>query len=109
MFHLWLAASDAEILMHKDGKRAFSIDHGFFLEWNNETIQKDIYAELLMALDSENIEIALYELENLDRKKIVEAFAFIPDEWMIHIKNIAYFIEKILQRRVIVRSMLTAL
>ena len=104
VYHLWLVAYDAEILIHENGKEAFSIDHGFFLWWHKETLQKDLYSELLAVLDEKEIESALNELENIDQKRVIEQFAFIPKNWGMDMRSAAYLAWRILQRKAEVRT-----
>ena len=108
VYHLWLVADDGEILISKDGKQAFSIDHGFFLKWNNENMPTAVYTDLLTAVDDNTIEDALDELESIEQERIVDQFACIPEEWLSSgIKGVAFLTEKILQRRAEVRAKVT--
>jgi hypothetical protein len=110
VFHIWLVAHDAEILIQEDGNEAFSIDHGFFLHWNIHNTPYEVYAELLAALDAEDIEIALNELESIDQRRVVEQFAFIPAEWLSNdIRGVAFLAEKIVQRRGEVRTKISSM
>lgn len=107
VFHFWLGAFDAEVLIHENGKDVFSIDHGFFLEWNrHETLQKEVYGELLTVICEEDIEIALHQLERLEETKVRVIFADIPEEWIpgINARNLTFLADKLLQRRLEVRA-----
>ncbi len=96
VFHIWLVAHDAEILIQEVGEEAFSIDHGFFLQWNTDNTPYEFYAQLLAALDDKDIELALNELESIDQRRVVEQFAFIPEGWLSSgIRGVAFLTEKI--------------
>lgn len=81
VFHLWLVSYDAELLISENGKEAASIDHGFFLDWQNKHPPANLYAALLTKMEKNEIDQALTELEQVDERLILEQFIGIPSEW----------------------------
>lgn len=107
IFHIWLAADDAEILIHENGKDAFSIDHGLFLmNWQQDRFQTGIYAALLAVLDEKNIESALHELESIAEERVREAFASLPEGWVADVQEheIQFLAGAIVRRKSEVRA-----
>ncbi len=98
VFHFWLVGFGAELLIAENGGDAFSIDHGFFLDWQNKHLPVDVYATLLAKVEKNEIDQALAELEHVEEQRIVEQFAGIPAEWREG-ENLGYLAWNMLQRR----------
>ncbi|HEU5379738.1 MAG TPA: hypothetical protein VFV38_30305 [Ktedonobacteraceae bacterium] len=107
VFHVWLVADDAAILIHENGKDALSIDHGFFLmKWQNDTHQIEVYARLLAVIDEKSIESALYELESIGEERVRKAFKCLPEGWVADAKEtgLQFLAKVIVQRKAEVRA-----
>lgn len=119
VFQTWLRGTDQAALVSADGRKALSIDHGYYLagqtQWNRTELDQPLPVNLVQfAQYQQHIEFTIFEpmlqeLNNLGEMDILKAFAAVPAEWGGTIDFRAKLAHMVLQRRTSVKQVIEAI
>lgn len=119
VFQTWLRGSDPAALVSADGRKALSIDHGYYLagqtQWNRTELDHPLPVNLVQFTQyQQRIEFSMFEpilqeLNMLDEMDILKAFAAVPAAWGGTIDFRAKLAHMVLQRRAAVEQVIATI
>jgi HipA-like kinase len=118
VYQTWLRGEDIAALVSSDGRKAISIDHGYYLSgpnWDRTKLANPLHVPAVviapqrLPIDSTLFQPVLEELRLFSELDILQAFASIPPEWGGTISFRAMLASMILQRRTAVEQTISTI